>query len=71
MPFTLNPIFAATANHRYNTSDYYQIDAKLGTLADFHALIETAHRNNIRIILDGVFQSLRTWFFRIRGCSGK
>jgi glycosidase len=59
----LNPIFAATTNHRYNTSDYYQIDPKLGTLADFRALIDVAHRNNIRIILDGVFNHCGRGFF--------
>ncbi len=59
----LNPIFTAPSTHRYNTSDYYQIDPKLGTLADFHALVETAHRNNIRIVLDGVFNHVGRGFF--------
>jgi cyclomaltodextrinase len=59
----LNPIFSATSNHRYNTSDYFQIDPKLGTLEDFHALIDTAHRNDIRIVLDGVFNHCGRGFF--------
>jgi len=59
----LNPIFQATSNHRYNTTDYYQIDPKLGTLDDFHALIEHAHRSNVRIILDGVFNHCGRGFF--------
>ena len=59
----LNPIFAATSTHRYNTSDYYQIDPKLGTMADFHALLTTAHRNNVRVILDGVFNHVGRGFF--------
>jgi cyclomaltodextrinase len=59
----LNPIFAAPSNHRYNTSDFYQIDPKLGTLADFHLLVETAHRNEVRIILDGVFNHVGRGFF--------
>lgn len=59
----LNPIFAATSTHRYNTSDYFRIDPKLGTLADFHALIETAHRNGVRVILDGVFNHCGRGFF--------
>ena len=59
----LNPIFTATSNHRYNTSDYLQIDPRLGTLDDFHALIEIAHRNSIRIILDGVFNHCGRGFF--------
>lgn len=59
----LNPIFAATSNHRYNTSDYFQIDPKLGTLADFRALVETAHRNEVRVVLDGVFNHCGRGFF--------
>ena len=59
----LNPIFSAPSNHRYNTSDFYQIDPKLGTLADFHLLVETAHRNEVRIILDGVFNHVGRGFF--------
>jgi glycosidase len=59
----LNPIFAATSTHRYNTSDYYQIDPKLGTLADFRALLDTAHRNDVRLVLDGVFNHVGRGFF--------
>ncbi len=59
----LNPIFSATSTHRYNTTDYYQIDPKLGTLADFHALLDTAHRNDVRIVLDGVFNHVGRGFF--------
>ena len=59
----LNPIFASTSNHRYNTSDYFQIDPKLGTMDDFHALIDIAHRNGVRVILDGVFNHCGRGFF--------
>jgi cyclomaltodextrinase len=59
----LNPIFQATSTHRYNTTDYFKIDSKLGTLDDFHALIEHAHRNQVRIILDGVFNHCGRGFF--------
>lgn len=59
----LNPIFTATSNHRYNTSDYYQIDPKLGTMQDFHELMDAAHRNNVRVILDGVFNHCGRGFF--------
>jgi glycosidase len=51
----LNPIFAAPSNHRYDTSDYYEIDPDLGTLADFDALLAEAERLGLRIVLDGVF----------------
>ena len=59
----LNPIFQATSNHRYNTTDYYQIDPKLGTLNDFRHLVDHAHRNHVRIILDGVFNHCGRGFF--------
>ncbi|HTX91012.1 MAG TPA: glycoside hydrolase family 13 protein [Anaerolineales bacterium] len=59
----LNPIFLSTSNHRYNTSDYFQIDPKLGTMADFHMLLDAAHRNNLRVILDGVFNHCGRGFF--------
>lgn len=59
----LNPIFQATSTHRYNTTDYYKIDPKLGTLHDFQALLEIAHRNNVHVILDGVFNHCGRGFF--------
>ncbi len=59
----LNPIFHATSNHRYNTTDYYKIDPKLGDVSDFHALLDLAHRHNIRVILDGVFNHCGRGFF--------
>jgi glycosidase len=59
----LNPIFASPSTHRYNTSDYYQIDPRLGTLADFDALLDIAHRNDMRVVLDGVFNHCGRGFF--------
>jgi len=59
----LNPIFAASTTHRYNTSDYYRIDPKLGDFQDFLDLIDAAHRNSIRVILDGVFNHCGRGFF--------
>src|SRR4030065_1912319 len=45
----LNPIFTATSNHRYNTTDYYQIDPKLGTMQDFHDFLSVAHQHQVRV----------------------
>jgi cyclomaltodextrinase len=59
----LNPIFLSTSNHRYNTVDYFKIDPRVGTLEDFHALLSTAHSNNVRVILDGVFNHCGRGFF--------
>lgn len=58
-----NPIFQATSTHRYNTTDYYRIDPKLGDLRDFRALLEVAHSNGVRVILDGVFNHCGRGFF--------
>ena len=50
----LTPIFAADTNHRYDCTDYFAIDPHLGTLADFHALLEACHARGIRVVLDAV-----------------
>jgi neopullulanase len=49
------PIFQSTANHRYHTHDYYQVDPILGGNAAFTQLLDAAHRRGMRVILDGVF----------------
>jgi len=50
-----NPIFEAASNHRYDTSDYMNIDPYLGTKEDFAELVNAAKNVGISIILDGVF----------------
>lgn len=51
----LNPIFEAASNHRYDTSDYMNVDPVLGSKEDFKSLVAEAKQYGIRIILDGVF----------------
>lgn len=51
----LNPIFLSPSNHKYNTSDYLQIDPMFGSEDDFKRLIKILNDNNIGLILDGVF----------------
>lgn len=51
----LNPIFKAFSNHRYDTSDYEQVDGNLGSNKDFEDLAKSAKKHGIRLILDGVF----------------
>ncbi len=57
------PIFQSTCNHRYHTHDYYQIDPILGGNEAFLALLENAHKRNIKIVLDGVFNHVGRGFF--------
>ena len=52
---SLNPIFKARSNHRYDTGDYELIDPLLGDENEFRRLCEEAGHKGIRIILDGVF----------------
>jgi len=59
----LNPIFHASSNHRYNTTDYFTIDPKLGTLKDFRSFLRHAHHNGVKVILDGVFNHCGRGFF--------
>lgn len=59
----LNPIFLSSSNHRYNATDYYQIDTKLGSLGDFKHFLDHAHANDVRVILDGVFNHCGRGFF--------
>ena len=51
----LNPIVEARSNHRYDTSDYMNVDPILGSVKDFETLCSKASELGIRIILDGVF----------------
>ncbi len=60
----LNPIFQSTANHRYHTFDYFQVDPILGGHEGFRALLDAAHARGIRVILDGVFNHASRGFFQ-------
>lgn len=50
----LTPIFQADTNHRYDATDYFAIDERLGDLAAFRAFVDEAHARGIRIVLDAV-----------------
>lgn len=51
----LNPISKSFSNHRYDTGDYKIPDPMLGTLEDFSAMCDAAHKRGIKVILDGVY----------------
>jgi cyclomaltodextrinase len=50
----LGPVFASST-HGYDTVDHLRIDPRLGTDADFDALVAAAHDRGLRVLLDGVF----------------
>lgn len=53
----------------YDISDYCNVDARFGTLADFDLLVTEAHRRGIRIVLDMVMNHTsdqHPWFIESR-----
>ena len=59
-----NPIFASASNHRYHTFDYYNVDPLLGGNEALKKLLKEAHKRNIRVILDGVFNHASRGFWQ-------
>ncbi len=57
------PVFQSASNHRYHTHDYYTVDPILGGNAAFEALLDEAHRRDIKVVLDGVFNHASRGFF--------
>lgn len=51
----LSPIFEAASNHKYDTSDYSRVDPAFGGDGALRALLDAAHANGMRVVLDGVF----------------
>ncbi len=51
----LNPVFTAGSVHRYDTIDYRSVDRRLGGDEALVRLCDTLHENDMRIMLDGVF----------------
>jgi len=60
----LNPIFASASNHRYHAFDYYAVDPLLGGNDALRVLLDKAHKKNIRVILDGVFNHASRGFWQ-------
>ncbi|WKB50990.1 maltodextrin glucosidase [Eleftheria terrae] len=50
----LNPVFSSPSNHRYDTSDYHQVDPALGGDAALQALCEALRERGMRLVLDAV-----------------
>ena len=49
----LSPVYPSPMrDFGYDVSDYVNIDPRFGTLNDFDALVQEAHRRGIRVIMD-------------------
>ncbi|MDC5842066.1 maltodextrin glucosidase [Vibrio europaeus] len=61
----LNPIFTAPSNHKYDTSNYVQVDPHLGSNEHFASLCQQLRDREMKIMLDAVFNHTSTehpWF---------
>lgn len=61
----LGPIFESSY-HGYDTRDYLNIDKRLGTNSDFKKLCEKFHDNDIKVVLDGVFNHVGREFWAFK-----
>ena len=63
---SLTPMYVSPQrDNGYDIADYYNIDSKFGTMADFEELLNKAHEKNIRIMMDLVVNhtsSAHYWF---------
>lgn len=51
----LTPVFCSPTNHKYEITDYENVDPAFGGNEALKALIREAHEKGIRVMLDGVF----------------
>ena len=61
----LGPLFESS-KHGYDTKDYYKVDARLGDNASFKHICEELHKNDIKIVLDGVFNHVGREFWAFK-----
>lgn len=62
----MTPVFRSDSVHKYNISDYYQIDPAFGDQEDLKELVKLAHGAGMYVILDGVFNHTGIDFFAFR-----
>ena len=65
----LNPVFTSPSNHKYDTADYTQVDQAFGGNAALRDMVDAAHGNGVKVILDGVFNHVsqqHEWFRDVR-----
>ena len=64
-PFYPSPL----ADHGYDITDYYGVAPEYGTISDFEALLDQAHRRGLKVLLDlvlGHTSDQHPWFIESR-----
>ena len=65
----LMPIMPSPSYHKYDISDYFNIDSQYGTMADFDELVAECSKRGIKLIIDLVLNHTSThhpWFINAR-----
>ncbi len=65
-----SPLFESDT-HGYNTRDYKKIDTRLGTNEDFAEVCKALHDEDIKVVLDGVFNHVGRGFWAFRDVQEK
>lgn len=58
----IGPLFES-GSHGYDTTDYQLVDRRLGTNDDFKQFVKNCHANDVKVIVDGVFNHTGRDFF--------
>ena len=61
----IGPLFESST-HGYDTRDYKLMDRRLGTNDDFRTFVRLCHEQEIRVVVDGVFNHTGRDFFAFR-----
>jgi len=61
-----NPVFRSKSYHRYDTTDYYELDPVFGDKEQLKQFIKLCHASNIRVMFDAVLNHTGNDFFAFR-----
>ena len=66
----IGPLFESVG-HGYETVDYKKLDSRLGDNEDLKAIINNCHENDIKVVVDGVFNHVGREFFAFKDVKEK